>query len=97
MIGADHARQQKHGGQFHANHVRTEQRHPDFLGSDSDERPIRSAALQQIHDLGEQDAGQKHGANPDARCQPLLFRFDGFWPRLNIMPTNTKSTMMAPA
>src|SRR5580692_2934216 len=62
VISAHHAREQQHGGKFHAYHVGTEQNHPHFLWSDSgwsdrDGARIRSGPFQQIHNLGKQNAG----------------------------------------
>src|SRR5580692_10657733 len=48
MVGANHAREQQHRGEFHSDHIRTEQEHPHLLWSDSNASCIRSAASQQI-------------------------------------------------
>src|SRR5208283_866945 len=58
VICTHQPRQQEHGGQLHANHVRTEQADPDLLRSCGFRTQTSGCGARQTHDFDHEDAGQ---------------------------------------
>src|SRR5271156_1655792 len=55
VIGANHPRQQEHGGNFHANQIRTKEDHPNLLRIHRASARAGCADSHQVNDLRNKD------------------------------------------